>query len=119
VVPDDPGALGATVIDVGTDTRPAGFEVVVENAVRDGETATGCLWLTGGDDRASLLTRLEVAERLRRRTDALVVVAGPDELRADLADGLVADRAHLVALRGERSDGESVRGERSDGGVSR
>jgi anthraniloyl-CoA monooxygenase len=100
VVPDDPGALGATVIDVGTDTRPAGFEVVVENAVRDGEATTGCLWLTGGDDRASLLTRLEVAERLRRRTDALVVVAGPDELRADLADGLVADRTHLVAVRG-------------------
>jgi anthraniloyl-CoA monooxygenase len=106
VVPDDPGALDGTVIDVGTDTRPAGFEVVVENAVGDGESTTGCLWLTGGDDRASVLTRLEVAERLRRRTDALVVVAGPDELRADLADGLVADRAHLVALR---SDGGVIR----------
>ena len=103
VVPDDPGALDATVLDVGTDARPAGSEAVVEDAVRRGETVTGCVWLTGGDDRSSLLTRLEVAERLRRRTDALVVVAGPDELRADLADGLAADRAHLVALRGERS----------------
>jgi anthraniloyl-CoA monooxygenase len=63
------------------------------------------VWLTGGDDRASVLTRLEIAERLRRRTDALVVVAGPHALRADLADGLVADRTHLVAFRGERSDG--------------
>ncbi|HEY2222449.1 FAD-dependent monooxygenase [Actinomycetospora sp.] len=119
MVPDDPGALDATVIDVGTDTRPAGFEWVVESALRDGESAAGCLWLTGGDDRASLLTRLEVAERLRRRTDALVVVAGPEELRTDLADGLVADRAHLVALRGERSDGGTIRGERSDGGSIR
>src|SRR4051794_24258450 len=91
VVPDDPGALDATVLDVGTDARPAGSEAVVEDAVRRGETVTGCVWLTGGDDRSSLLTRLEVAERPRRRTDALVVVAGPDELRADLADGLAAD----------------------------
>jgi anthraniloyl-CoA monooxygenase len=109
VVPDDPGALDATVLDVGTDARPAGSEAVVEDAVRRGETVTGCVWLTGGDDRSSLLTRLEVAERLRRRTGALVVVAGPDELRADLADGLAADRAHLVAIRGARSDGGRVR----------
>jgi anthraniloyl-CoA monooxygenase len=116
VVADDPGALDATVLDVGTDARPAGSEAVVEDAVQRGATVTGCVWLTGGDDRSSLLTRLEVAERLRRRTDALVVVAGPAELRADLADGLAADRAHLVAFRGERSDGKKVRGERSDGG---
>lgn len=98
-VPDDPGALGATVLDIGTDARPAGSEDAVEAAVRRGEAIRGCVWLTGGDDRASLLTRLEIAERLRRRTDALVVVAGPDALREDLADGLAADRTHLVALR--------------------
>jgi anthraniloyl-CoA monooxygenase len=57
------------------------------------------VWLTGGDDRPSVLTRLEVAERLRRRTPALVVVAGPFHLRDDFADGLAADRMHLVALR--------------------
>ena len=64
-----------------------------------GASVTGCVWLTGGDDRASVLTRLEIAERLRRRTDALVVVAGPAALREDFADGLAADRTHLVALR--------------------
>jgi 2-polyprenyl-6-methoxyphenol hydroxylase-like FAD-dependent oxidoreductase len=109
VVPDDPGALDATVLDVGTDSRPSGSEAEVEEAVHRGASITGCVWLTGADDRASVLTRLEIAERLRRRTDALVVVAGPDALRADLADGLVADRAHLVAIRGERSDGGAIR----------
>ena len=34
VVPDDPGALDATVLDVGTDARPAGSEAAVEDAVR-------------------------------------------------------------------------------------
>lgn len=105
VVPDDPGALDATVLDVGTDPRPSGDEEAVEDAVHRGASITGCVWLTGGDDRSSVLTRLEIAERLRRRTDALVVVAGPEGLREDLADGLVADRTHLVAFRGERSDG--------------
>ena len=109
VVPDDPAALDATVLDVGTDSRPSGDEAAVEDAVRLGQAITGCVWLTGGDDRSSVLTRLEIAERLRRRTDALVVVAGPEGLRTDLADGLVADRTHLVALRGERSDGGSTR----------
>jgi anthraniloyl-CoA monooxygenase len=109
VVPDDPAALDATVLDVGTDDRPSGDEEAVQDAVHRGESITGCVWLTGGDDRSSVLTRLEIAERLRRRTDALVVVAGPEGLRTDLADGLVADRTHLVALRGERSDGGSIR----------
>jgi anthraniloyl-CoA monooxygenase len=105
IVPDDPTALDATVLDVGTDDRPAGREEIVEDAVYRGASITGCVWLTGGDDRASVLTRLEIAERLRRRTEALVVVAGPESLREDLADGLVADRTHLVALRSEEQSG--------------
>ncbi|WP_243417727.1 FAD-dependent monooxygenase [Actinomycetospora cinnamomea] len=105
VVPDDPAALGATVLDLGADDRPAGREQTVEDGVRRGAGIIDCVWLTGGDDRASVLTRLEVAERLRRRTPALVVVVGPHGLRADLADGLAADRTHLVAFRGERSGG--------------
>ncbi|MFC5061144.1 FAD-dependent monooxygenase [Actinomycetospora atypica] len=99
VVPDDPAALDATVLDLGADARPSGSEEVVEKAVHQGASTTGCLWLTGADERGSVLTRLEVAERLRRRTPALVVVAGPEALREDFADALVADRTHLVALR--------------------
>ena len=99
VVPDDPAAVGATVLDLGADSREAGTEEAVEDAVRRGSEITDCVWLTGADDRGSVLTRLEVAERLRRRTPALVVVAGPEALREDFADGLAADRTHLVALR--------------------
>ncbi|MHC1559945.1 FAD-dependent monooxygenase [Actinomycetospora sp. C-140] len=99
IVADDPDALGATVLDLGTDDRPSGSERAVEDAVRRGAAVIDTVWLTGGDDRSSVLTRLEVAERLRRATPALVVVAGPHALREDFADGLVADRTHLVALR--------------------
>ena len=105
IVPDDAAALGATVLDLGADSRESGTEEAVEDAVRRGAEVTDCVWLTGADERGSVLTRLEVAERLRRRTAALVVVAGPEALREDFADALVADRTHLVALRGERSDG--------------
>ena len=99
IVDDDPAALGATVLDLGADAHPSGSERAVEDAVRRGSAVTDTVWLTGSDDRSSVLTRLEVAERLRRRTPALVVVAGPHDLREDFADGLVADRTHLVALR--------------------
>ncbi|MCD2186587.1 FAD-dependent monooxygenase [Actinomycetospora soli] len=99
VVADDPAALDATVFDLGADDRPSGREDVVEKAVRQGERTMDVIWLTGADDRPSVLTRLEVAERLRRRTPALVVVAGPEAFREDFADGLAADRTHLVALR--------------------
>ncbi|WP_018331829.1 FAD-dependent monooxygenase [Actinomycetospora chiangmaiensis] len=109
VVADDPSALDATVLDLGADDRPSGDEATVEDAVRQGERIIDTVWLTGADDRASVLTRLEVAERLRRRTPALVVVAGPHACREDFADGLAADRIHLAALRGERSDGEGHR----------
>nr|WP_218890648.1 FAD-dependent monooxygenase [Actinomycetospora corticicola] len=99
VVADDPAALDATVLDLGADDRPSGREDVVEKAVQQGERTMDVIWLTGADDRSSVLTRLEVAERLRRRTPALVVVAGPHACRDDFADGLAADRTHLVALR--------------------
>ncbi|MCD2195060.1 FAD-dependent monooxygenase [Actinomycetospora endophytica] len=104
-VPDDPEALGAAVVDLGTDARPAGTEQHVDDAVRRAELAAATadvVWFDGGDDRGSVLTRFEVAELVRRRTDALVVVVGPADLRTDLADGLAADRTHLVAVREEQ-----------------
>ncbi len=56
------------------------------------------LWLTGDDDRAAVLTRLDLAERLTRATDALVVVEAPHSNLADLVAGLVSARTHLVSL---------------------
>jgi anthraniloyl-CoA monooxygenase len=55
----------------------------------------GC-WLTGGDHRAGVLTRLDVGERLRAETGGLTVVDGPVTLLDDLAAGVVAGRADLV-----------------------
>ncbi|GAA4897687.1 FAD-dependent monooxygenase [Actinomycetospora straminea] len=109
LVPDDPAALGAgvSVVDVGADARPAGRESDVEAALERALAAAAdadVVWFTGADDRASVLTRLEVAERLRRRAPALVVVAAPTTCRGDVVDGLVSDRLHLAALRDPEGD---------------
>ncbi|MFE4754974.1 FAD-dependent monooxygenase [Streptomyces mirabilis] len=56
-------------------------------------------WLTGPDDRGSVLTRLDVGERLRAETGALVVVEAPAQFTDDLAAGLAAGRADLVCAR--------------------
>ncbi|MDQ4115782.1 MAG: FAD-dependent monooxygenase [Actinomycetota bacterium] len=56
----------------------------------------GGTWLTGPRDRGSLLTRLDIGERLRAETGGLVAVDGPDDYRDDLAAGLASGRADLV-----------------------
>ncbi|MGN9787884.1 FAD-dependent monooxygenase [Nonomuraea sp. ZG12] len=59
----------------------------------------GC-WLTGPEDHDSLLTRLEIGERLRNEIGALVVVEGPSSRMDDLAAGIASGRADLVYLTG-------------------
>jgi anthraniloyl-CoA monooxygenase len=59
----------------------------------------GC-WLTGPEDHDSLLTRLEIGERLRNEIGALVVVEGPPSRMDDLAAGIASGRADLVYLTG-------------------
>ena len=54
--------------------------------------------LVGPSDRAALLQRLDVAERLVRETTLLVGVHGLPALLPDLAAGLVAGRTHLVSF---------------------
>ncbi|WP_246600193.1 FAD-dependent monooxygenase [Skermania piniformis] len=63
--------------------------------------ATQTLWLTGSADRAALLVRLDLAERLCRSTDSLVVVEGAHRDVGDLAAGLASGRTHLVAVTRE------------------
>ncbi|MEV0364657.1 FAD-dependent monooxygenase [Nocardia fusca] len=53
-------------------------------------------WLTGPADRGTLLTRLDLAERLRAETTGLVVVDGAAENLDDLAAGIAAARTDLV-----------------------
>jgi anthraniloyl-CoA monooxygenase len=54
--------------------------------------------LTGPADRPALLTRLDLAERIRTEVGALTLVAGPAQWRDDLAAGLVSARTDLVEL---------------------
>jgi hypothetical protein len=57
--------------------------------------------VTGAPGRPALLTRLDLAERVRLETGVLTAVEGPAELRDDLADGLVSGRTDLVVLTEE------------------
>ncbi|HZZ51628.1 MAG TPA: FAD-dependent monooxygenase [Pseudonocardia sp.] len=57
--------------------------------------------LTGPAARSALLTRLDLAERVRMETGTLTAVEGPAALRDDLSVGLVSGRTDLVALTEE------------------
>lgn len=54
------------------------------------------LWLTGPTDRSSVLTRLDLAERLVQHTNAVVVVEAPISCRSDITAGLASSRMHLA-----------------------
>ncbi|MBW0088093.1 FAD-dependent monooxygenase [Pseudonocardia sp. KRD-184] len=92
----DPPAVGAaeTVVDAVVED-PWGREA---DAVVAGSTGSGAVRVVGPPDRPALLTRLDLAERLRLEAGAVVTVEGPPELRDDLAAGLVSGRADRVAL---------------------
>jgi hypothetical protein len=64
--------------------------------------AAGCR-VGGPPDRPSVLTRMDLAERLRAETGGLVVVEAPAAWRDDLAAGLVSARLDLVRFTEEES----------------
>lgn len=70
-----------------------------DQLVNDLRGVSGVL-LDGASDRSAVLDRLEMAERLRRDTAALVVVRAPDAFREDLAAGVACGRTHLVTVTG-------------------
>lgn len=61
-------------------------------------------WLTGPLDRGSVLTRLDLGERLRAETAGLVVVDGPASSLDELAAGVAAARTDLVCLLSSTAD---------------
>ncbi|GAA4398044.1 FAD-dependent monooxygenase [Tsukamurella soli] len=67
-------------------------------AIVAGLPPAGVYWLEGPDDRESTLDRLELGERIRLATDALVVADVPAALRADAAAALASARVDLVAF---------------------
>jgi hypothetical protein len=86
-VVDDPwGTAGNSVVSRAADAR------------RDG--AAGFLFV-GPDDRPSVLTRLDLAERVRTEVGGPTVVDGPRGLRADFAAALVSGRCDAVSFKGE------------------
>ena len=63
-----------------------------------GCAAATIVWLTGGPDRADVLTRLDLGERMRRETSAIVVVEAAADARDDLVAGLASLRTDLVCV---------------------
>lgn len=57
-------------------------------------------WLTGADDRESILDRLDLGEHIRRATGAVVVADVPTGFEADAAGALASERVDLVAFTG-------------------
>ena len=70
-------------------------------AGRARQAGAGGFRFTGPADRPSLLTRMDLAERVRAEAGGLIVMDGPAGLRDDLAAGLVSGRADLVSFSGE------------------
>jgi len=99
-----PGSFGTTVpaiTDVVSDPWGPAGDAVVARARRAREAGAGGFRFTGPADRPSVLTRMDLAERVRAEAGGLIVVDGPAGLRDDLAAGLVSGRADLVSFTEE------------------
>jgi anthraniloyl-CoA monooxygenase len=90
-----------TITDVVADPWGEAADAVVLRARRAREAGASGFRFTGPADRPSVLTRMDLAERVRTEVGGLIVVDGPAELRDDLAAGLVSARADLVCLTEE------------------
>ncbi|HEY6295743.1 MAG TPA: FAD-dependent monooxygenase [Streptosporangiaceae bacterium] len=96
-----PDGLGlSTITDVLADPWGQAADAVVALA-RDARAAGACGFrFAGPADRPSVLTRLDLAERVRTEAGGLIVVEGPAGLRDDLAAGLASGRADLICFTG-------------------
>jgi anthraniloyl-CoA monooxygenase len=95
-----PGSLLIGVVTAGPIPAwvPAG-EAVLADCRRFLDAGCDGIRLDAGDtDRNALLSRLDLAERVRVETGGVAVVEGAPEYIDDLVAGLVTNRADLVAL---------------------
>ena len=99
-----PDGLGLHAItDVPADPWDQAADAVVARA-RDARAAgAGGFRFTGPADRPSVLTRMDLAERVRTEAGGLIVVEGPAGLRDDLAAGLASGRIDLACFTGEEA----------------
>ncbi len=94
-----PGALLLAPIDSQPpDPWRADADAVLDRARDLRRGGVDGFWLTGSRDRPSVLTRLDLAERLRREVGGLVAVVGTEQVLGDLAAGLLSGRTDLVAM---------------------
>ncbi|RSD10263.1 FAD-dependent monooxygenase [Amycolatopsis eburnea] len=85
-----------TIDDVVTDPWDETGDAVVARAREAREQGAPGFRFTGPGDRGAVLTRLDLAERVRLEAGGVILVAGPAALREDLAAGLVSARADLI-----------------------
>jgi 2-polyprenyl-6-methoxyphenol hydroxylase-like FAD-dependent oxidoreductase len=97
------GAGLHTITDVVADPWGQAADAVVTRARRARAAGAGGFRFTGPADRPSVLTRMDLAERVQTEVGGLIVIDGPAGLRDDLAAGLVSGRAHLVSFTGEEA----------------
>ncbi|OLT16181.1 oxidoreductase [Pseudonocardia sp. CNS-139] len=104
---DRPSPNLASVEDVLTDPWDATADAVVARARRARDAGACGFRLTGPPDRSAVLTRLDLAERIRTEVGGLALVEAPALLRDDLAAALVSSRTDLVVLTDEETGQET------------
>ncbi len=99
-LPADVAAL-PVIADVVADPWDEAADAVVRRA-REARTAGAAGFrFTGPADRPAVLTRLDLAERVRTEVGGLIVVDAPGGLRDDVVAGLVSARADLICFTEE------------------
>lgn len=94
----EPGAVVlAPIAQPNADPWSPAADTIVDSARQAREGGADGFWLTASA-RDSLLSVLDLGERLRREVGGLVVVSAPESLLPDLAAGLVSGRTDLIAL---------------------
>ena len=101
---DGPGRVTLhTISDVVSDPWDESGDAVVAAARRARAAGAGGFRFRGPPDRPAVLTRLDLAERVRTEVGGLIVVEGPAAVRDDLAAGLVSGRADLISYSEEEA----------------
>jgi anthraniloyl-CoA monooxygenase len=101
LAPSSFGTNVPAIADVVSDPWGPAGDAVVTRVRRAREAGADGFRLTGPADRPSVLTRMDLAERVRTEAGGLVVIDGPAGLRDDLAAALVSGRADLVSFSEE------------------
>jgi hypothetical protein len=95
------GARLHTISDVVTDPWSGAGDAVIGRARRAREAGADGFRLIGSAERPAVLTRIDLAERVRTEVGGLIIVDGPAGLREDLGAALASGRADLVSFTQE------------------